>query len=146
MQHPVGECQHFTSIVAAERGEYHGTADEEEHCVAGNGEGRRVPPGEVESEGQRDAEHEAQRAGVVERRRVAANPPPVPDQHESGEADESECPGGGGKARRELLLAIIAKQAREEKYPHQDQYRASNGRKENRVATDAAQKRASTIH
>src|SRR6266704_5076380 len=51
VQHPVGECQHFTSIVAAERGEYHGTADEEEHCVAGNGEGRRVPPGEVESEG-----------------------------------------------------------------------------------------------
>ncbi len=50
-QEPVGEGQHLASGVAAERGEHHGAADEEERCVAGDGEGGRIPPGEVEGEG-----------------------------------------------------------------------------------------------
>src|SRR5216683_7648360 len=106
-QQPVGEGQHLASGVAAQCCKHHGEAYEEEHCVAGDTQGGRIPPGEVEGEGQRDAEREAQRADAAERLRVAASAPPVPGQHESGEADEAERPGsrrvcGGGKARREL--------------------------------------------
>ena len=98
-EEPFGEGQPLASGIAAQSCEHHGDADEEKCCVAGDGEGGRIPPGEVEGERQCDAEREAQRAGVVERRRVAANPPPVSGQHESGEANEAECPGGGSKAR-----------------------------------------------
>src|SRR5712692_2607843 len=101
-QQPVGEGQHLASGVAAQCCKHHGEAHEEEHCVAGDTQGGRIPPGEVEGEGQRDAEREAQRADAAERLRVAASAPPVPGQHESGEADEAERPGsrrvcGGGK-------------------------------------------------
>jgi hypothetical protein len=96
-QESVGEGQHFASSVATKRGEHHGDASEEKHCPAFDGEGGRIPPGEVEGQGQCDAEREAQRAGVVERQRVAANVPPVPGQHESGEANEAEWEGWRGQ-------------------------------------------------
>ena len=89
-QEPVGEGQHLTSGVAAECCEHHGTADEEERCVAGDGEGGRIPPVEVKGQGSATLSAKRSRAGVVERCRVAANVPPVPGQHESGEADEAE--------------------------------------------------------
>ncbi len=82
VQEPVGEGQHLASGVATQCCEHHGEDSEEEHCVAGDGEGRRIPPGEVEGEGQRNTEREAQRAGIVERHRIAANAPPVPGQRQ----------------------------------------------------------------
>ncbi len=37
-QESVGEGQHLASSVATKRGEHHGDASEEKHCVAGDGE------------------------------------------------------------------------------------------------------------
>jgi hypothetical protein len=112
-QEPVEEGQHLASGVAAERREHHGDANEEERRPAFDGEGGRIPPGEVEGEGQCDAEREAQRAGVVERYRVAANVPPVPGQHESGEANEAEWEGWRGQGALRVGRGLRCRRTRD---------------------------------
>lgn len=97
-----GEGQHLAPGLATQRCEHHGTANQEKYCFAGDGEFGRIPPGEGEGEGLCDAQDEAHRAGVVERHRVAANPPSMPHQRRSGESDEAECPAG--KARCDLAV------------------------------------------
>ncbi len=59
-EEPVGEGQHLASGVVAECCEHHGEASEEKRCPAFDGEGGRIPPGEVEGQGQCDAEREAE--------------------------------------------------------------------------------------
>ncbi len=115
-QQPVGESQELAAGIASERGEQQGTANEDQRCVAGEPQGRHVPPGEVEGEGQRDTEHEAQNTGVGEARRVAANPPEVPGQDESREADEAKCPGGRRQVPRRHQLAVH--DAADQQEPH----------------------------
>src|SRR6266702_1697889 len=63
-------------------------------------------PRSAASNRQRDTEHEAQNAGVGEARRVAVNPPVVPGQNESGEADEAKCPGSRRQVPRRRQLAV----------------------------------------
>lgn len=57
---PVGQSQHLAPDAAAERCEHHREASEEECRGASDREGGRIPPGEIEGEGQRDAEHEVE--------------------------------------------------------------------------------------
>ena len=93
-QEPVGGRQNLAAAVAPHRGEQHGATEEDERRIAGDRESWRVPPGEVEGQEQQDAEQIAERAAVVEARRVTANAPDVPGQNEHRQAQESECPGG----------------------------------------------------
>ena len=105
-QQPVGESQELASGFAPERGEQQGTANEDQCCVAGKPQGWHEPPNEVEGQGQSETEHEAGGADVVEARRVAANPPDVPGQHESWEAEKAKYPGDKCQVPRRRQLAV----------------------------------------
>ena len=123
-QQPVGESQELASGFAPERGEQQGTANEDQCCVASEPQGRHEPPDEIESEGQREAEHEAQWACVVEMHWVASNPPEVPGQHEGREAEEAKYPGAGRQVPRRRQLAVHNEASEQE--PHDEAHSSAD--------------------